>query len=276
MSTPHEMFQNHVIIAGFSNFGRTVANRLSLSKTPVIVIDRNETKREEARRRGFEVIDGLESDDEVLISAGVFRASHLVISSLDAEVALVCCLSARTLSPTLNIICRAQHESLIGKFQRAGASQTIVPERSAGQEAFNAIRNPRVADLLQRSSRPEENIALAEIRIEENSRLVGRSLKDYGSKEATAVSYVALEREGEATHFPPKGAEIMRANDLLVVWGSPEQVQMMHEAAIGRPDQDAPPAPTLLESLIPPVAAKNEPSDAAASLDHPSSLTPSN
>ncbi|MEE9394860.1 MAG: TrkA family potassium uptake protein [Planctomycetota bacterium] len=231
MTQSIETYQNHVIIAGFSEYGRVIAKQLAMTLREVVILERCPERCAEAKHRGFTTVCGVESEDDLLVTAGAFRASHLVVAMEDFEIAIATCLSAHALNPHLEIVARAAREDQLGKMRKAGARTVIVPDRSAGIDTVNAIANPRVADLLSRSANPDEDVALAEIVVSKGSRLIGRTLKSCGAEEASELSFVALEREGLDLHFPPKGTTVLAENDILVVWGRPSQVQIMLNAA---------------------------------------------
>ena len=73
----------------------------------------------------------------------------------------------------------------------------------------------------------------------EGSALVGRTLREIGSSEASRISFVALEREGAETLIPPPGKELIRSGDLLIVAGDADQVDALLAAAGGEAGERA-------------------------------------
>lgn len=84
-----------------------------------------------------------------------------------------------------------------------------------------------MADSLARASTGRGDLVLAEVEVLEGSTPVGVSLAQHGRSEGCRISYVALERDGEGTKIPPRGAEVLRMGDRLIVAGDPEQIEAM-------------------------------------------------
>ena len=111
-----------------------------------------------------------------------------------------------------------------------GAHRVICPFKSGGGEIANVITKPGVAEFLNRASLGDANVTLAELTIDHTSRLLGRTLGDYGRTEGTRICFVALERGGDVM-IPAGGREEIRAGDHLIVAGDPQQIEeMMSEA----------------------------------------------
>jgi Trk K+ transport system NAD-binding subunit len=75
------------------------------------------------------------------------------------------------------------------------------------------------------------DVALAELTVEDNSALLGRTLGEYGKTEGNRISFVALERPGEKVCIPPRGVEQIRRGDHLIVAGDPLQIAQMKSQA---------------------------------------------
>ncbi len=221
----------HVIVCGFGRMGSTVAEQLRAAGREVVVVDSHDEAFATACQEGFLAVLGHASADDVLASAGIERATHLV-SVVDDELEnIVITLTARELQPDLPIIARAECQEEVRKLRRAGATRTVTPFHSGGSEVANAILNPKVADLLGRAATTDGDIALAEVAVEEGSPLAGVSLESYGRREDARISFVALERAGKDAEIPPRGHEILTPGDLLIVAGRTDDVVAMRERA---------------------------------------------
>lgn len=221
--------ENHVIVCGFGRMGQTICAELLSSERAFVVIERDPAAFDKACECSYLVVEGDAGRDEVMVSAGIERASH-VVSAVDSESEnIVITLTARELRPGMPIIARAEWEEEVRKLRRAGATRMVSPFRSGGIEVANAIVRPKVADFLARSTRSESDVALTEVVIEEGSPLAGVSLAEYGRCEGSRISFVALERPGKDVTIPPRGSEVLLPGDLLIVAGHPEDVVRMRD-----------------------------------------------
>lgn len=260
MQTRIDKLEDHVLVCGFGRMGRILCEELRDADTEFVVIECDSSSATEALELGYPVVQGSATEDEILILAGVMRAGHLVCAMNRESENIVATLSARQLRPDLSIIARAEQPEEIRKLRLAGATRTVAPFHLGGLEIATAITRPKVADFLAASSRSESHIVLAEILIESDSHLCGCCLRDCGSKEASHVSFVTLERRGEDPQTPPRGSTQLQGGDLLIVAGAPEEVRWMRSSAkarkgirqaLPRPPEarDADPVPPVPPSL---------------------------
>ncbi len=222
---------NHVIVCGFGRMGRSVCEPLLEAGSKLVVVEANAEAFKAALEAGHLAVHGSPCEDDVLLEAGLRRAAYLV-SSLDDEAEnVLVTLSARDLRRDLTIISRAEGAEGRRKLVRAGATRVVSPFQSGGRDIANAILRPCVSDFLARTHQGESGVVLADIRIVPGSPLVGRALSDYGRREGSHISFVALEHVDGTVRVPPPGSELMRHGDLLIVAGDPDQVAEMKRAA---------------------------------------------
>lgn len=219
--------RDHTIVCGFGRMGRAVAERLVQEGEPLVVVERAVDCLEQAREEGYPVVNGCASEDEVMAAAGIERARNL-ISALDSEVQnIVVTLTARELNPDLFIVARAERDEEIRKLRRAGASRTVSPFQTGGNEIANLVLRPELADLLTKTSDGSSTLTLGEIAIEDGSPLDGQRLSDYGRRDGVRVAFVALRRPDEDPRISPPGSEVLRPKDVLIVAGDPHEVATM-------------------------------------------------
>lgn len=248
--------EDHVIICGFGRMGRTICEELVDAGTPFAVIEVDPCVGTQAIEMGFAVVVGSATEDEVLIEAGIERATHLVCATDHESENIVATLSARQLRSDITIIARAERPEEIRKLRLAGATRTVAPFHLGGIEIANAITRPRVAEFLASSVRAESQVGLAEITIGPDSPLVGRTLSDCGRSEASRISFVTLERAGEAPVTPPRGTVELRAGDLLIIAGDPDQIRWMRDEANLQPGRSESRSldPDLVPAALPSLA----------------------
>jgi voltage-gated potassium channel len=135
-----ERLHGHVIICGWGRVGRASAAHLVDNGAKVVVIDRDETRLEGLPHP---YVLGDISDDDVLLAAGIARASALVAALADDADNVYATLSARALRPELVIISRARSEGSMAKLYRAGADEVVNPQLIGGRRmASFALEHP--------------------------------------------------------------------------------------------------------------------------------------
>ena len=180
MQSRIDKLEGHVLVCGFGRMGRTICEELGFAETAFVVIESDPVAATVALEMGHAVIQGSATEDETLIHAGIMRAGHLVCAMDRESDNIVATLSARQLRTDLSIIARAERPEEIRKLRLAGASRTVAPFHLGGIEIATAITRPKVADFLAASVRSESAVVLAEMEIEKDSPLCGRTISDCG------------------------------------------------------------------------------------------------
>lgn len=118
---------NHVVVIGFGELGRLVADRLREAGDCVLVIDRNEVLAGTAAELGYLVIQGDAGVDDTVLNRGqINTARALVVTTEDADRKLAITLMAHTLNPQLTIAVTGQNSPRGALLHRAGASEVVV------------------------------------------------------------------------------------------------------------------------------------------------------
>jgi voltage-gated potassium channel len=127
-----DSYSEHFIVCGYGRVGRQVARDLQAQSAQIVVIDHDPRHRETADADGIFYIEGHASDDEVLIQAGIKRASA-VITCVDSDAEnIYVTLSARELRADIKVIARASEDGAERKLIRAGADEVISPYKTTG------------------------------------------------------------------------------------------------------------------------------------------------
>jgi CPA2 family monovalent cation:H+ antiporter-2 len=119
--------ERHVIVCGYGRTGQRLAHLLEQEGIPIIALDTDPERIRGAGAAGERVVYGDASRHETLIAAGITRASALVITFADTELALRILHHVRSLSPGLPVIVRTLDDANLDRLIGAGASE-VVPE----------------------------------------------------------------------------------------------------------------------------------------------------
>jgi voltage-gated potassium channel len=211
--------QNHTIICGFGRLARIASHDLRQHGVDVVIIDNDPLEIEEARARGYLAVEGDATEDQVLLEAGIRRASRLVsLLPKDSE-NLYVVMTSRELCPDLFIMSRAEDEKFERRLFRAGATRLISPYRVGGQRIADGLIRPYVSNFLDlAASSSQANLIIEEIRVPESSSLAGLSLLQANlRKECNVIVAAIIPESGDIIFNPDANAQIAGGATLIVL-----------------------------------------------------------
>ena len=223
----------HMIVCGYGRMGRAVVEILRQRGTRFVVVEQDTEKCQGLQENGIPFVQGDASQHGVMVTAGVERATTVIVCLPDDAHGVFTVLLARQLNPRVTIIARAVEEQSEERLRMAGADRVINPYRIGGMRlAFTALK-PTVVDFLD-SSLPgtKGELELAEIHIRPGSELDGKTIAGAEVRRRFGIIVIALKR-GEGSLFNPDPHTEMRAGDLLVALGTSEAIERLERALSG-------------------------------------------
>ena len=133
----------HAIVAGFGVPGRSFVDAMALRKIPCVVIERNEAIVERCQITHATMIAGDVRSEQVLLQAGIERASILALTVPIESVVLEATAIARRLNPSLRIIARVNYISAGLDAVQRGADDAVVAEELAAREFVRLLEGGR-------------------------------------------------------------------------------------------------------------------------------------
>lgn len=237
---------NHVILCGYGRIGREIADQLNREGVPLLVVEMNPERREEAEDQGLAVLMADATLDETLVEAGIHRCRSLVAALPSNAANLYVVLSARGIRPDCRLIARADSEEAERKLRLAGADQVVSPYVAGGRTmAATALRPLAVSfmELLagsdceveefQLSADPHrleglEGRTLAELQLGRRSGAMVLAIRNPQPRGEDLRTYRGTPMAAEATPSlvaNPGGTVQLGPGQLLVVMGSQEQLR---------------------------------------------------
>jgi CPA2 family monovalent cation:H+ antiporter-2 len=119
--------QPHALLVGYGRVGKRVAEGLK-GRTPLVVIEDDPERAAELRAAGFETVNGNAVKPEVLLKAGLARATHLFVAVPSPFEAARIIEQARAANPKAEIIARAYTDADVELLKSMGASHALVGE----------------------------------------------------------------------------------------------------------------------------------------------------
>ena len=140
--------KNHVIICGYGRTGKEIADQLKAEKISTLIIEINETRKNEAEEKGFNVLMEDSTMDETLLHAGIKQCRSLVATLPSDAANLYVVLSAKALNNNCRLISRAATEEASKKLKLAGANAVVSPYVAAGRTMAASALRPIAVDFM--------------------------------------------------------------------------------------------------------------------------------
>ena len=239
----------HIIICGYGRSGQALARFMEEENIRTVALDLDTHHVHKAAAAGRVVVYGDAARREVLLAAGLMRARTLVISYSDQHSSLKILHHVQELRPDLPVVVRTTDDSHVAALKEAGAAEVVaeVTESSvmlASQALLHSgVPLNRVIRRIQeeRARRysmfsgyfrtPPDNTGEATERLQvrfrsvllhERDAAVGKTL-DEANLSALQVEVNAVRRHNVQGN-EPAGDMMLRAGDVLVLLGAPEQL----------------------------------------------------
>lgn len=229
-----EKLTEHYIVCGFGRVGRGAAFELQRAKVPLIIIDRNENRVEQAIRAGMLAVVADANRDATLREAGIARAKGLVATLPTDADNLFLTLSARTLNPEITLCARVADEEAEDKFRRAGADFVYAPYVTTGTRMAQSLLRPHVTEFLAFTTTDTGlNVGIEQVLVGEASQFAHRTLEEVRLRRELGVIVLAIRKaDGNMLFNPPAEAELA-PGDFLVVMGEPAGLRRLEQLLTG-------------------------------------------
>lgn len=224
--------KDHFIICGAGRVGRTVARELRALHISCVIIEKDPDRVQWAAEENIPVVIGDGHTEDILERARIDAAKGLVAAVTSDADNLYIVLTARGMRPDLKIIARGSEEEATPKLLRAGASQVVSPYHFVGRRIAQLLLRPNVLDFVEAAFGNQRlDIQLEEVRIDEGSDLVGKTLGQTDIRQSTGALVLALKRGEESMNFNPPPDAVINAGDCLIAVGSSEHLKKLEQLA---------------------------------------------
>jgi voltage-gated potassium channel len=216
--------KGHLVIAGFGIMGEQVCRELQKLKIKFIAIDNRGDRFAYAEERGYNVILGDATDEDILKLAGIEKA-RIFISLLSSDADnIFTVLSAREANPAVFIIARALDTDNRNKLLKIGANRVITPYELSSRRIVNTVLRPNVVEFIDLMTfAPKMSLSIEEFTILPNSSFIGKQIKDSGLRQKFNTIVIAIKRREEMFFNPSPDFEI-HDGDILILVGEKEKL----------------------------------------------------
>jgi len=227
--------QGHIIICGAGRVGRRVAQEVTARGIPIVIIENDPAKAQWALDRNYLVIVGDATDEAVLRRAHIEQARGLASAVTSDAQNVYIVLTARGMAPHLPIMARASEEAAESKLMKAGATAVLSPYSFTGQRMAHMLTRPNVQRFLDLAlsslSESELDIQIEEVRIAENSSLLGARRVATDMCRDLGVIVLAVRTKDGAIHFNPGPEHPISAGDFLIAIGDSRRLKELETLA---------------------------------------------
>ena len=214
---------SHFIICGIERVGFHIANELSATNRPFVIIEQDKIHLEKIVELfpNMLYIEGDATDDNILIKAGIERAEGLFATMEDDHKNLVISLSAKQLNPKIKIIAGTHDLGNIEKIKKAGADKVISPTSIGGLRMVSEMIRPTAVSFLDIMLRDKDkNLRVEDIPIAK--KFEGEKISTLNLKKYANTLLLAVRTEG-TWNYNPQNSYVIQQDDILVVMTTPEE-----------------------------------------------------
>jgi len=227
--------KNHFIIVGGGAVGREVAYEFRRSKKRFVIVDRNPSQSDLFRDESILFLEGDAINDEILVEAGVERASGLISALPEDEANVFVVLTARQLNPHLLIVSQAAEERTSRKLIKAGANRVISPKKIAGLRMAAMVLRPNLLNFIDVIVQGGElDMRFEEVALDHDSPLIDKTLKEAGIGQHTGAIIVGINAPEGRVRINPSTTSTLSSvklgeGDVLIALGNEDQLTLLRE-----------------------------------------------
>jgi voltage-gated potassium channel len=218
----------HYIICGIGRVGGYVADELLKTQREFVAIDTDHgALAAHEERTGHRVhLHGDAADDDVLLRAGVAKASGVFAVTNDDSRNLVVSLSAKQLNPAVRVVARVHDRRNVDKTRRAGADEIVSPDFTGGMRIASAMLRPNAVNLLDMMLYTDDNLRVEEVLVPRGTGVA--TVESLGSDREWLL--VAIRDAQSRWNFNPAPGMKVVPGDTIVAIVSPGGRRLLEKA----------------------------------------------
>ena len=222
---------NHFIVCGYGRIGRVLSQLIRDETNDVVVIDQDPELGSIMEQDKMHYLIGDAADEELLLKAGIKKASFLVaaLATDTANVFLV--LTARQLNPDIYIMARASSPNVRSKLVVAGANMVESPYDTGATSMGLKLLRPSVSSFLDIAlSRKVDDIQIEELYVPTSSKYTDVALKDSNIRQEFNLIIISIKKATGEMLFNPHFDTLIEPKDTVIVIGKTENLRLFAKA----------------------------------------------
>ncbi len=209
--------RDHYILCGFGRVGEEIARQFKQHGVDFVVVETNPEAIARGSSRGYYMLIGDATRDEVLTEAGIAHSAGLIAASdSDADNTFIV-LAAKALKPDLYVLSRASEPESQSRMNRAGAQRVFSPYAGVGRQMALSAMQPMLAEFVDIPAVAGGGRGvLAQIEVSESTGADGSIGALLGG--LRDVTVLGLQKKtGELTVSPPMSTELLEGDRVIVI-----------------------------------------------------------
>jgi voltage-gated potassium channel len=229
-----EKLDGHYIVCGYGRIGRMLTQYLVQKYINVVAIEKDSEHETQLDEDGVLYLIGEAADANVLIRAGIKRASGIIAGvGTDDENVLIVQL-AKQLNPDIFVVARASRDPSKKTLEEAGAHNVISPYDIGARRMAHAVLRPTVIKFLETAFNDQSaEFQFEEIRVGKGAKLANVSLMDSGIRQKLNLIVIAIQDKKGEMMFNPKADAKFVIGDTIVVMGSAKSIKQLESLMRG-------------------------------------------
>lgn len=230
--------RQHAIVCGCGKVGKHVIETLLSEKKRFVGIDIDQKSfdqlKQEHNIESNILLEGDATDEDILLQAGIERASTIFCCVRDDIKNLFIAMSAKQLNPNIKIATYVIDDKNIRKFQQVGVDEIISGDFLIGKHLASSLLNKHFLSFMgDLENAEEENVFVGEVIIEPESHLIGYNLREASIYQKTGLLVFAIKRGTRTVYNPDPSHTRLESGDKLIVFGNKEQIYALDKYVNG-------------------------------------------
>jgi len=225
-----DALENHIVVCGFGRNGKQAVEKLIDYNQTFVIVEMNEDVVSRFMEEDKLFVQGNANEDEVLIQAGIERASTLICALPSDADNLFIVLSARQMNKNLRIISRATEETSYNKLKLAGANNVIMPDKIGGDHMASLVVVPDLVEFLDNLSVSGEHdsINVEQVAFENVCPSgVEQAISDLDIRKKTGCSIIGYKSPNGEYIVNPEPSMLLEKDSKLILIGRPNQIDSL-------------------------------------------------
>ena len=220
----------HIIICGYGRNGKQAAKKLKAHNHNFVVIEKSEQIIQKIKGDNLNCIFGDANEDDILINAGIDRASCLISALPNDSENVFVVLSARQINPNIRIISRASDETSYSKLKLAGANNVILPDQIGGNHMASLVVVPDLLEFVDNLSIiGNQNINIEEIPVEKLYDVSNvKTILELDLRKKTGCNVIGYKDSNGEYHINPDANQKLIPGSKIIVLGKSKQIQNLN------------------------------------------------
>lgn len=213
-----ESMSKHFIICGNDRIARSAISRLDPTR-PFVILSNDNTMTSELIKRGFRVVHGNPSSEEVLLKAGIKRAQAIMVALDKKADAVLTVITSRSMNKHLLITATANTDDMIEKLELAGADRVLSPFHVAARFVLLTTTRPELSGYVDAVLyNYQTGLETTEIYTEKDCAWIGKTISELHLGKDYDAGVIGIRQADRKTFvYAPPSDYIIHQHEVLII-----------------------------------------------------------